>query len=65
MFSELDIQTTITVLKLANAKRLPLKVALVQESESLSREAWRKLAIERLETAAKERVKRETLHIGF
>lgn len=65
MFSELEIQTTILVLKLANLNRLPIKVALVNQSPELSKRAWRQLALERLECAARERQKRETLHIGL
>lgn len=64
MFSEMEIATTVLVLKLANLRRLPLKVALVQDSIELSKAAWRQLALSRLEQAAKARQKRETLHIG-
>lgn len=64
MFSEMEIATTVLVLKLAHSKRLPLKVALVQDSEELAQRAWRQLALSRLESQAKDRQRKETLHIG-
>lgn len=63
MFSELEIATATLVLKLANLKRVPLKVALVEHSEQLSKQAWRKLAIERLEQAAQAKQLKETIYL--
>jgi hypothetical protein len=53
MFPELDIQTTVTVLKVKHRNRpLPARVAL---SPFNPEEAWRQLAIETLKSAAERR----------
>lgn len=56
-FSEANIQTTITCLKLANCKSLPVEVRLVADNEELSAKAWRKLALAHLEEAEYRKAK--------